>query len=37
LQKLVWHPKLNGIPKILETPRKRDYFQKEIRILKGEV
>ncbi|WNE41230.1 MAG: putative endonuclease 4 [Mycoplasmataceae bacterium] len=37
LRKLIWHPKLNDIPKILETPRERDYFLKEIKVLKGEV
>lgn len=37
LKKLVWHPKLNGIIKLLETPRKREDFQKEIKILKGEI
>ena len=34
LQKIVWHPKFNGIPKLLETPRKTEDFSKEIRVLK---
>ncbi|CFW92851.1 type IV apurinic/apyrimidinic endonuclease [endosymbiont DhMRE of Dentiscutata heterogama] len=34
LKKIVWHPKLNGIPKILETPRRREDFVEEIKILK---
>jgi deoxyribonuclease-4 len=34
LKKIVWHPKLNGVIKILETPRKREEFKEEIRLLK---
>ena len=35
LKKIIWHPKFNGIPKLLETPRKREDFSEEIRILKS--
>jgi len=35
LKKIVWHPKFNGIPKLLETPRKREDFSEEIKILKS--
>ncbi|WNE40427.1 MAG: putative endonuclease 4 [Mycoplasmataceae bacterium] len=37
IKKIIWHPKLNGVIKILETPRKREEFKEEIRILKGEI
>ncbi|MCE8168299.1 MAG: deoxyribonuclease IV [Candidatus Moeniiplasma glomeromycotorum] len=37
LQKIVWHPKFNGIPKLLETPRKRKDFTEEIRELKKNI
>lgn len=33
IKKIIWHPKLNGIIKILETPRK-NFFSEEIRKLK---
>lgn len=38
LKKVVWHPKFNGIPKLLETPQKKDKesgkdFSKEIKEL----
>jgi deoxyribonuclease IV len=35
LKKIVWHPKFNGIPKLLETPRKREEYREEIRLLKS--
>ena len=39
LKKIVWHPKFDGIPKLLETPRNKDPesgkdFTKEIKMLK---
>jgi deoxyribonuclease-4 len=35
LQKIVWHPKFNGIVKLLETPREREDYKEEIRKLKA--
>lgn len=34
LKRIVWHPKLEKIVKILETPKKRECYHEEIRILK---
>ena len=36
LRRVVWHPKFNGIIKLLETPRKTEDFREEIRLLKSE-
>ena len=36
LTKIVWHPKFNGIIKLLETPRKQgEEYKKEIERLKS--
>ncbi|CAG8654463.1 8269_t:CDS:2, partial [Ambispora gerdemannii] len=34
LKRIVYHPKFDGKIKLLETPRKREEFQEEIRLLK---
>ena len=34
LKKIVWHPKLNGVIKLLETPRTKEIYREEIKILK---
>lgn len=34
LKKIVWHPKFNGVIKILETPRKKECYREEIKALK---
>ena len=34
LKKIVWHPKLNGVIKSLETPRTKEIYREEIKILK---
>ncbi|KLL03805.1 MAG: endonuclease IV [Mycoplasmataceae bacterium CE_OT135] len=34
LKKIVHHPKLSGVIKLLETPRNREYYREEIKILK---
>lgn len=34
LKKVVWHPKFNGIIKVLETPRNKEYYREEIKSLK---
>jgi len=34
LKRIVWHPKFNGIIKLLETPRDREDYKKEIKMLK---
>ena len=35
LKKVVWHPKFNGIIKLLETPRERKEYKEEIETLKN--
>jgi len=37
LKRIVYHPKFDGKIKLLETPRKREEFQEEIRLLKGQL
>ena len=34
LKKIVWHPKFNGVIKILKTPRKKECYREEIKALK---
>jgi deoxyribonuclease-4 len=33
LKKIIWHPQFNGLAKILETPRKREFYREEIKLL----
>lgn len=37
LKKITYHHKFNGIIKILETPRRREEFKEEIRMLKSQL
>ena len=33
LKRIVWHPKFNGVIKLLETPRNREDYKEEIKMV----